>query len=243
MLRYRVFPKIRDDDSVICLGCSRAELDTITHANLGRLSEQGPRLTTMLGLARETVVGIFGQRGSGKSYTLGSIVESLGATDLTANIGRNVNDRAVLVLDTLNIYQFSAVPVSQIPEQSLRRVLAGKLGAFGVRETEVSLRTFFPEGHRQGFYRPEYLPFAVDTSLMQPEDFAHIFDIDLYRDPTGHLLFAAFDGIKTTGYRVGTEDKTGDEGSGLAELVEYLSDERNTEEPLNELPYAHFVAE
>lgn len=229
MLRYKVSPNIRDDDGVICLGCSRVDLDTITHANLGRLSEQGPRSTTMLGLARETVVGIFGQRGSGKSYTLGSIVESLGATDLTANIGRNVNDRAVLVLDTLNIYQFSAVSVSQIPEQSLRQVLSRKLAAFGIRETEVSLRTYFPEGHRQGFYTPDYQPFAVDTSLMRPEDFAHIFDIDLFRDPTGHLLLAAFDGIKIIGYRAGTEDKTGDKGSGLAELVEFLSDERNTE--------------
>lgn len=229
MLRYKVTPNIRDDDGMICLGCARAELDKITYANLGRLSEQGPRSTTVLGLARETVVGILGQRGSGKSYTLGSIVESLGATELSANIGRNVKDRAVLLLDTLNIYQFSAVPVSQIPEQTLRQALSGKLNSFGLKETDVSLRTYYPEGHRQGFYPPNYQPFAVDTSLMRPEDFAHIFDIDLFRDPTGHLLLMAFDGIKTTGYRVGTVDKAGDEGSGLAELVELLSDARNTE--------------
>ena len=229
MLRYKVSPNIRDDDGVICLGCSRADLDKITHANLGRLSEQGTRSAAMLGFSRETVVGIFGQRGSGKSYTLGSIVESLGATDLTANIGRNVNDRAVLLLDTLNIYQFSAVPVSQIQEPSLRKVLSGKLSAFGLSETEVSLRIYYPEGHRQGFYTTDYHPFAVDTSLMRPEDLAHIFDIDLFRDPTGHLLLAAFDGIKTAGYRVGTENKTGDASSGLAELIEFLSEERNTE--------------
>ena len=229
MLRYRVSPNIRDDDGVICLGCARADLEKITHTNLGRLSEQGLRSTVMLGLARETVVGIFGQRGSGKSYTLGSIVESLGASDLGANIGRNVNDRAVLLLDTLNIYQFAAVPVSQIPDESLRRTLSAKLGAFGLRETDLALRTYYPEGHRQAFYTSHYQPFAVDTSLMRPEDFAHIFDIDLFRDPTGHLLLAAFDGIKSVGYRAGVETKAGDEAAGLAELIEFLSEERNTD--------------
>lgn len=229
MLRYRVSPNLRDDDGLICLGCTRPDLENITYANLGRLSEQGVRSTVMLGLARETVVGIFGQRGSGKSYTLGSIVESLGASDLSANIGQNVNDRAVLLLDTLNIYQFAAVPVSQIADEPLRRTLSGKLSTFGLSETSLAINTYYPEGHRQGFYTPHYRPFAVDTTLMRPEDFAHIFDIDLFRDPTGHLLLAAYDGIKSAGYMSGTDTKGGSDAAGLAELIEFLADERNTE--------------
>ena len=229
MLRYRVSPNLRDDDGLICLGCKRGDLENITHANLGRLSEQGSRPTVMLGLARETVVGIFGQRGSGKSYTLGSIVESLGASDLEANIGQNVNDRAVLLLDTLNIYQFAAVPVSHIADESLRRSLSAKLGSFGLHETDLAIKTYYPEGHRQGFYTAHYQPFAVDTALMRPEDFAHIFDIDLFRDPTGHLLLAAYDGIKSAGYMSGTNTKAASDAAGLAELIEFLSDERNTD--------------
>ncbi len=79
MLRYKVSPGLRDEDGTICLGCNRASMNEITHVNLGRLSEQGSRPKVVLGFAREVVTGIFGQRGSGKSYTLGTVIEALGA--------------------------------------------------------------------------------------------------------------------------------------------------------------------
>ena len=136
----------------------------------------------------------------------------------------------MLLLDTLNIYQFSAVPISQIPDETLKKKFAKKLHSFGIRETDVSLQIYFPEGQHQRYYTSEYRPFAIDTSLMRPEDYAHIFDVDLYRDPTGHLLLAALDGVKTEGYRVGQEIKQGSIDAGLMELIEFLSEEQNTEE-------------
>lgn len=228
MLRYKVSPALRDKDGVICLGFERAGMDEVTHVNLGRLSEQGSRPKVVLGFSREIVTGIFGQRGSGKSYTLGTIIEALGAKDPDANIGFNVNDRAVLLLDTLNIYQYAALPVSKIPDDSLRKTLSSKIAGFGLKETDIGLRTYYPEGRFQGFYTSRYKAFALDTSLIQPEDYAHLFEFDLYKDPTGHLLLAAFDAIKNTGYTFNTVARDAKEEAGLSELIEYLSDETNT---------------
>ena len=228
MLRYRVSPGLRVDDGTICLGCDRSNIDKVTHVNLGRLSEQGPRPTVILGFGREIVTGIFGQRGSGKSYTLGTIIEGLGAQDAGANIGCNVKDRAVLVLDTLNIYQYTAVPVSKIPDDQLRRTLSAKIAGFGIKETNIAIKTFYPEGHRQGFYTSRYQPFALDTSLIRPEDYAHIFEIDLFKDPTGHLLLAAVDATKSSGYTYKSATRTAKQDAGLSELIEYLSDDTNT---------------
>ena len=92
---------------------------------------QGARPNVALGFSREVVTGIFGQRGSGKSYTLGAIVEGLGTTDTDANIGHNVCDRAVLLLDTLNIYQYAAIQVSKIPDETVRKALSARLSGFG----------------------------------------------------------------------------------------------------------------
>jgi len=228
MLRYKVSPGLRDEGGTICLGCGKSSIDEITHVNLGRLSEQGSQPKVVLGLVREVVTGIFGQRGSGKSYTLGTIIESLGAKDAGANIGFNIKDRAVLLLDTLNIYQYAAVPVSNIPDDSLRKILSRKIAGFGLKETDISIRTYYPEGHRQGFYTSRYEPFALDTSLIRPEDYAHIFEFDLFKDPTGHLLLAAFDAIRNTGYTYNSVARAGKEEAGLSELIEYLSDETNT---------------
>ena len=228
MLRYKVSPSLRDEDGTICLGCNQANMNVITHVNLGRLSEQGSRPKVVLGFAREVVTGIFGQRGSGKSYTLGTVIEALGAKDPEANIGFNVNDRAVLILDTLNIYQYAAVPVSRIPDESLRKTLSAKIAGISLKETDIAVKTYYPEGRRKGFYTSRYEPFALDTSLIRPEDYAHIFEIDLFKDPTGHLLLAAFDAVKNSGYTHNSVERAGNEEAGLSELIEYLSDETNT---------------
>ena len=228
MLRYKVTPGLRDEDGTICLGCDRTSMDQTTHVNLGRLSEQASRPKVVLGFGREVVAGIFGQRGSGKSYTLGTIIEALGAKDAGANIGLNVNDRAVLLLDTLNIYQYAAVPVSKIPDESLRKMLSSKIAGFGLNETAISIRTYYPEGRRRAFYTSRYRPFGVDTSLIRAEDYAHIFEIDLFKDPTGHLLLAAVEAVKHSGYTYKSVSRLGKEESGLSELIEFLSDETNT---------------
>ena len=228
MLRYRVTPNLRDEEGTICLGCEQDRVYGMTHVNLGRLSEQGSRPKVVLGFGREVVAGIFGQRGSGKSYTLGTIIEGLGTTDVEANLGANINDRAVLLLDTLNIFQYASVPVSKIPDQQLRQALSSKISQFGVKETAIATRTYYPAGRRQEFYTSRYRPFALDTSLVRPEDYAHIFDIDLLRDPTGHLLLAAFDAVKNTGYTYKSADRPAQIGAGLSELIEYLADETNT---------------
>ena len=228
MLRYRVSPGLRDEEGTICLGCDHANMDHTTHVNLGRLSEQGSRPKVVLAFAHEVVTGIFGQRGSGKSYTLGTIIEALGTKAPEANIGFNVNDRAVLLLDTLNIYQYAAVPVSKIPDESLRETLSSKIAGFGLKEEEVSINTYYPQGRRQGFYTSRHEPFALDTSLIQPEDYAHIFEIDLFKDPIGHLLLAAFDAVKNSGYTYNSVARIGKEEAGLSELIEYLSDETNS---------------
>ena len=79
--------------------------------------------------------------------------------------------------------------------------LSAKIAEFRQsKKLNIAVRTFYPEGHRQGFYTSRYQPFALDTSLIRPEDYAHIFDIDLFKDPTGHLLLAAFDATKSSGY-------------------------------------------
>ena len=229
MLRYKVSPALRAVEGTVFLGCRPGDVERMTHVNLGRLSEQGIRAKVVLGFDREIVTGIFGQRGSGKSYTLGTIMEGLGIEDTGAGIGGNAGDRAVLLLDTLNIYQFAAVPVSDIPDTRLRDILVSKLAGFGIKETALTVRTYYPEGRRQGFYTSRYNAFALDTSQIMPEDYAHIFEIDLFRDPTGHLLLAAFDGVKHSGYSHKSVRRRGSAQAGLTHLIEYLMDDANTD--------------
>jgi DNA helicase HerA-like ATPase len=171
------------------------------------------------------VVGIFGQRGSGKSFTLGALLEGLGATDQTAGIGQNIGDRGVLVLDTLNIYQYGTIPVSKIADAELRKESARAAAVFGVKETEIRLDISYPAGYKEDFYPLSYESFALSTANILPDDYGHIFELDIYKDPMGQLLLAAFDAIKDSGYTAGGRFVGGSPNSGLTQLVECLEND------------------
>src|SRR3990170_7433107 len=68
---------------------------------LGRLAEAGQLVRVDFDLSLPHVVAVFGKRGSGKSYTLGSFLEGLCTQDLQTSIGRNPRQWGVLLFDTL----------------------------------------------------------------------------------------------------------------------------------------------
>jgi hypothetical protein len=222
-VRYRISPALNLSTSGIVLGGGGSANEQTTHAVLGRLGEQGTTATIRFSFGAECVMGIFGKRGMGKSYTLGGILEALACANPSSAIGCNQGDRAVLVLDTLNIYQYSVVPVSQIVDPTLRSRAQDRLKAFGLTEQPVEFDVSFPAGENLAFYPSEYQPFALDTAQIRPEDYAHIFELDLYRDPMGQLLLAAYDAIKQSGYRAQHATRTGSAAAGLAELIECVT--------------------
>jgi hypothetical protein len=222
-LRYRITPALTPPASGIVLGSNAGDIQNTTHALLGRLAEQGTAAPVRFSFGAECVLGIFGKRGMGKSYTLGGILEALACNVPTSPIGHNTGDRAVLVLDTLNIYQYSVLPVSQIVDPALRTRAQEDLRAFGLTEQPVQIDISFPAGQGMPFYPAEYQAFALDTAQIRPEDYAHIFDVDLYREAMGQLLLAAHDAIKESGYTVNNAFRPGSEAAGLRELVECIT--------------------
>jgi hypothetical protein len=222
LLRYKVTPALSASADGLWLGTGGKKPADTTFATLGRVCEQGTTAQVGLSFGRETVVGIFGQRGSGKSFTLGALLEGLGATDPAAGIGQNVGDRGVLVLDTLNIYQYGTVPISKIADPELRKDAVRNASVFGVKETEIRLDISYPAGYKEDFYPERYEPFALSTANIQPDDYGHIFELDVYKDPMGQLLLASFDAVKDSGYTASGRLVSGSPDAGLPQLVECL---------------------
>src|SRR5438477_8297496 len=73
---------------------------------LGRLSEAGPLTDVRFDTALAHVVGLFGKRGSGKSYTLGTLLEGLCTKNPETSIANNPRTHATLLFDTLGIFQW-----------------------------------------------------------------------------------------------------------------------------------------
>src|SRR2546421_6626423 len=77
------------------------------------LAETGPPKDVTLDLTLEHVLAIVGKRGSGKSFTLGSFLESLCTTEKTTAINDISGQRAALLFDTLNIFQWMIASVQE----------------------------------------------------------------------------------------------------------------------------------
>src|SRR5580698_4647209 len=80
---------------------------------LGSLGETGPRRQLWLDISGEQVVSILGKRGTGKSYTLGVLIEGLAAGTGKSQLAEVATPRSGLVLDIMDIFWTSQIPLSE----------------------------------------------------------------------------------------------------------------------------------
>lgn len=230
-VRYRVVPDVRGRNGPIVLRDQGEGSQDVTYWAVGRLGEQGRRKWVDWRFDKEAVIGIFGRRGSGKSYTLGALLEAMATTSPKHGVGGNVGDRGALLFDTLNIFQHATVGAHEVADEELKEEAVKNLRRFGmdsVEADELRFEMFHPAGEDRPYYDDNYQPFAVDTSILRPEDYGHVFDIDIYRDPMGQLLLAADEKNRGDG-RQSDEGKDGEYG-GLIGLIACLESDADLEE-------------
>src|SRR5437899_1349777 len=100
--QWRVKPPLDPPRQGIWVGPGRPAGDGLW---LGTLAEtvSGPQPRASLSTSKEQVIAVVGKRGSGKSFTLGVLIEGLVCGPDTV-VGRQESPRAVLVFDPLDIY-------------------------------------------------------------------------------------------------------------------------------------------
>jgi len=117
-------------------------------------------------VARSHVVLISGKRGSGKSYTIGTMAESL--SDLGAEESGNI---ASLIFDTMGI--FWTMKYKNAKDGDL-------LDEWGLEAKNVSVRVFAPFGYYQE-YRDKGIEvdaeFAIKISELAPTDWVTLFEL------------------------------------------------------------------
>jgi len=138
-------------------------------------------------VARSHIVFICGKRGSGKSYTMGGIAESI--FDLPEEIKNNIS---VIMLDTMGIYWTMKYPNKKDKEL---------LDEWGIEARGLNVNIFTPSG----FYKeykdkgiPTDFPFSIKTSELEPSNWCMTFDIDI-NSTFGVLIESTIDSLKEKG--------------------------------------------
>lgn len=104
-------------------------------------------------LARPHVMGVFGKRGTGKSYSLGTIAEELQSADISQNL-------STIIIDPMGIYWSMKRPNNRGTTM---------LDSWDMKPEGFDAKVYIPKGKVQEFEEQE-MPFD-DTFTLNPADF------------------------------------------------------------------------
>ena len=218
MRRFRTTPPVGRVRSVV-IGPPESE----RHMLLGRLSEAGPQKEIWLDVDKEHVVAVLGKRGSGKTHTLGVLVEGLGFDDPTRRLSNDSTDRAVLVFDTLNLFQWIGVPLSSArgPELEIQR---RKAQSWKLPDVNMCPQLWHLSGSHGASHGSQ--PFQVSVADMSPQDWGLLMDVDIVAEPMGQLINATCDKVTRTGWHKAGRRIGPRSNYSIADLVECISDDK-----------------
>lgn len=160
----------------------------IEYIKIGKLAEAGLNKDVFFDISGERVVGIFGKRGSGKSYSLGSIIEGFFCAVKESDISKISRERAGILFDTLNIF-WGLDNTIAMEEQNPNLVQQIKnLKSWYINPISLDVTIWIPTGTRTSLTPQDYKEFALDIPSLDSEDWGFLFDLDIYIDPMGQLL-------------------------------------------------------
>jgi len=164
---------------------------------LGRNKEDQKKYgtqATFMDVAKSHVVFICGKRGSGKSYTMGVIAESM--LDLPEEVRKNLS---IIMLDTMGIYWTMKYPNKQDKEL---------LKEWELESKPLNVNIFTPVGYYKKFKEegiPTDFPFSIRTSELSAFEWSEVFEINL-NTPIGSLIERTIETLKESKENYGIDD-------------------------------------
>jgi len=205
MKRFTVRPRLFRERQAI-FGAQGAQADEWVWA--GRLAEAGPLVDVRFDLSAEHVVAIFGKRGSGKSYTLGSLMEGLCVRGPNSTIAQTRRRRAVLLFDTLGIFQWADIPLTAEAGRPLLQEQYAIRKGWDIGTEQLDICIWRPPGDERenakgGTGAARHRTFTIQTSALTADDWGYLLGLDIYRDRMGQLLADAYSKVCYEGWADG----------------------------------------
>ncbi len=197
MKKFTVKPKFIGKEIIVGLQDERAYPDRIL---IGRFAEIGSVVSVFLEVASEHVVAIFGKRGSGKSYTLGSIVEGLSTKSEKTAISTISKKKAVLLFDTLGIYQWMRFPLKESSSEIVKSQISLQK-RWNLQSESLDVLLFEPKQNGTSLSLSNPALFTLNTSNLSASDWGYLLGVDIYSDRIGQLLNEVYIKVTQEGWR------------------------------------------
>ena len=182
---------------------------------LGSLAESGALRNLWLDISGEQVVAILGKRGTGKSYTLGVLLEGMASNANDNNLAKHETERGALVFDIMDIFWSSQIPLDDTAIskefQEQYKVMKKK----GYNSYDLNVNILIPAGYENDIIDPPNVQLLrLRGSDLSVEDWGSLFDVDIYTEPRGMLIHDLVVYVSEEGYT----DKDGNQIDAVADF-------------------------
>ena len=198
MKKFTVKPKLTDTKRILIGNQDEVQ----EYVFLGLLAEAGQLVKIDFDLVLPHVVSIFGKRGSGKSYSLGSFLEGLCTKEGRTSISTITKTRAGLLFDTLGIFQWLDVPLSPDSPTKLVKEQALAQKGWEVQSEPLDVQIWAPKGMVSSGRK--YKEFTINCADFTASDWGYLFGVDVLQDRMGQLLNEAYEKVVNEGWRDGS---------------------------------------
>lgn len=161
---------------------------------LGKLAEYGRSRNVWLDQEGAHAIYVMGKRRSGKTYTLGAILEGLASDNW---VRQGSKKQAILMLDTMNVFVTMPHNVEEIYTERSKEFEEFK--RWGLKSEQFNIVLFYPRGADpppEGSSRE----ITIRPADLDDKDWAALFGMDTYSDPTGQLIADIYEKVVLEGY-------------------------------------------
>lgn len=198
MKKFTVKPRF-SARNLVTVGVAEGKESDWTY--LGRLAETGALTDLRFDVAHPHVVAIFGKRGSGKSYTMGSMLEGLCTSQPETSISQIKRNKAVLLLDTLGIFQWTDISLDTATDSDILKSQRATWRGWSLKAEELDVQIWIPKGTRTDATPSSHKEFAIRTSDFTADDWGYLLDLNIYQDRMGQLLNDAYIKVTLEGWK------------------------------------------
>ncbi len=178
---------------------------------LGRLAESGQLVDINFDVSVPQVVAIFGKRGSGKSYTLGSILEGLCTKDKKTSISNISKNKSALLFDTLGIFQWFDIPLKAGFQQKVIKEQLALQRGWDIKSEDLDTQIWSPKGYCNN---ERFKEFTINCDDFNASDWGYLLGVDILQDRMGQLLNDVYEKVTNEGWR--------DKNKNYAAISEYI---------------------
>jgi len=162
---------------------------------IGKVAEYGTSRGVWLDYDAAHAIYIVGKRRSGKTYTLGVVMEGLVSNSW---LRQGATEEAVLMLDTMNTFITMPHNVDEVFGEASEQFQEFK--KWRLESERLNIVFFYPRGIApppEGASRQ----ISIRPSDLDDKDWAALFGLDTYSDPMGQLISDVYERVALNGYR------------------------------------------